>query len=104
MPEYSYEQQLHDRATRGLPLSEMEQAQLNAWYAQQDAEEGALLRHAFASPVSPVVTQQQMDALFADMQTTLRHIQAVSAESEELRREIADLRRQLTQKRTQKAA
>ena len=42
--------------------------------------------------------------MFADMQATLQHIQTVSAENEELRREIADLRRQLTQTRTQKAA
>jgi hypothetical protein len=34
-------QQLHDRATRGEALSTAERAQLDAWYARFDAEEGA---------------------------------------------------------------
>ena len=34
---------LHDRATRGLPLSGEERAQLQRWYDEQDAEEAAML-------------------------------------------------------------
>lgn len=36
-------QDLHDRATRGQPLTPAEQTQLDAWYAQQDAAEAELL-------------------------------------------------------------
>ena len=35
---------LHDQATRGLPLSVEEQAQLQAWYDEKDREEAAMLR------------------------------------------------------------
>lgn len=38
--------QLHDKATRGNMLSAAEQAQLEAWYAQQDQEEKAILERA----------------------------------------------------------
>ncbi|OQX00772.1 MAG: hypothetical protein BWK73_47700 [Thiothrix lacustris] len=34
---------LHDRATRGYPLSDEEGAQLQCWYDEQDAEEAAML-------------------------------------------------------------
>ncbi|GEM_PF-1984546 len=34
---------LHDRATRCLPLSDEERAQLQRWYDEQDAEEAAML-------------------------------------------------------------
>ena len=34
---------LHDRATRGYPLSDEEHVQLQRWYDEQDAEEAAML-------------------------------------------------------------
>lgn len=34
---------LHDRASRSLPLSDEERAQLQRWYDEQDAEEAAML-------------------------------------------------------------
>jgi hypothetical protein len=34
---------LHDRATRGYPLSDEERTQLQRWYDEQDAEEAAML-------------------------------------------------------------
>ncbi len=40
---------LHDKATRGESLSAGEQAQLDAWYAEQDQAEAHLLT-ATASP------------------------------------------------------
>src|SRR5437867_1552803 len=36
-------QHIHDRATRGEPISAEERSQLDQWYARMDAEEGALL-------------------------------------------------------------
>jgi hypothetical protein len=36
---------LHDRSSRGEPLSDDDQAILNAWYAEQDQAEGMLLGH-----------------------------------------------------------
>jgi hypothetical protein len=36
--------QLHDRETTGEPLTAQEKAQLEAWYAQKDAVESAMLQ------------------------------------------------------------
>jgi len=52
--------QLHDKATRGIVLSTIEQAQLDAWYAQQDQEEGALLTQT-SPPGTLVALQTQVD-------------------------------------------
>jgi hypothetical protein len=41
--------QLHDKATRGMALSAEEQAQLTAWYAEQNQRENALLESTGAS-------------------------------------------------------
>jgi hypothetical protein len=59
-------QQLHDRATRGESLSAEERAQLNAWYARLDAEEGAVLAAA-APPGSLTVLQAQVAMALAQL-------------------------------------
>lgn len=42
--------QLHDCATRGEVLSVKEQAQLNAWYEEQDRATNSLLHKQRAAP------------------------------------------------------
>src|SRR5438874_10166787 len=45
--------ELHDRATRGMELSDAERAELDAWYTRQDTEESAALAGA-RPPHAPV--------------------------------------------------
>ncbi len=63
-------QQLHDRATRGEPLSTEERAQLDVWYARLDAEEGAVLAGA--------VLPGRITALQAQIATALAHLSTVT--------------------------
>ena len=44
------EQELHDRATQGQPLTDSEKAQLAAWYAQQDEVESNLINSVKMRP------------------------------------------------------
>jgi cell division septum initiation protein DivIVA len=95
--------QLHDRATRGETLSAEEQAQLDQWYERQDQAEGAALAKS-SSPQSVAELQAQVDAATAQLLTVTQRIQALTAENEAVRRDIADLQRQLTQKTTAQPA
>jgi len=84
---------LHDRATRGLPLSDAERAILENWYAEQDAAESALL--VANRPPTARVLQEQIDAALRRLQTSTAKIQTLMAENEALRQEIAGLYGQL---------
>jgi hypothetical protein len=90
-------QELHDRATRGVPLSDEEQAQLDQWYARQDQDEDAALTRTPAPP-SVTALQAQVDAAVAQLLTVTQRIQTLAAENEAVRREIAVLQRQLAQR------
>ena len=86
--------QLHDKATRGLALSAGEQTQLEAWYAEQDRQERAVL--------GPTGSSQRLAALHTQVETVLtqlltvtQRIQELTVHNETLRREIAVLQRQL---------
>lgn len=87
-------QQLHDKATRGGTLSSEEQAQLEAWYAEQDAREGAVLGPTGMSPRLAML-HTQVETALAQLLTVTQRIQALTAHNETLRREIAVLQRQL---------
>jgi hypothetical protein len=88
-------QQLHDKATRGAALSAEEQAQLTAWYAEQDQQEDVLLKSTGASQYLAVL-HTQVETALAQLLTVTRHIQQLTANNEIVRREIAVLQRQLT--------
>ncbi len=95
---------LHDKATRGEPLSTEEEVELAAWYAGQDTEEAALLS-SFSRP------SLTADALRAEIGDTLTRLQATAQqvrkqveENEALRQEIAALTRQLAQTKTLQSA
>jgi hypothetical protein len=95
--------QLHDKATRGEPLSAEEQAQLNNWSALEDQAEG----QALGVPVnsSAIATlQAQVEAALTGLMTATKGMQAIAAEHEALRREIAVLRRQLADSSTPQPA
>ena len=89
--------QLHDRATRGELLSAEERALLDQWYARQDREESAALA-ATVPPASAAALQAQVDAALAQLVTATQRIQTLAAENEAVRKEIADLQRQLARK------
>ena len=96
--------QLHDKATRSEPLTAAEEAELAAWYAQQDKEEAALLTFSFR----PSLTA---DALRAEVENALTHLQAAAqqvreqvSENEALHQKIAALTQQLAQTKTLQTA
>jgi hypothetical protein len=95
--------ELHDRATRGLALSAAERAALDAWYAQQDAEESATLAGS-QLPQNLAMLRSQVDKAMSELLVVVHSIQAQAAENERIRREVAELQGQLAAKMaTQKA-
>jgi hypothetical protein len=68
--------QLHDKATRGLPLSTDEQAMLLQWYAQVDKEEGKHLATA-ARPPDLAALRQQVQANLAEIIAVSQKIQTM---------------------------
>ena len=86
--------QLHDKATCGIALSTAEQAKLEAWYAQQDTEENAILART-TPPQTLVTLQVQVDTAVAQLLTVTQRIQELVAQNDALRCDIAALQRQL---------
>lgn len=89
--------QLHLRKARGEDLTSGEEADLAAWYAEQDRVEALTLGIAENVNTSDPLTHQ-IDAILDRIITTSQTIQALSAENEALRHENATLRRQLAQR------
>lgn len=87
-------QELHDRATRGLLLTDTEQIQLEAWYAQQDEVENHLLTSA-ETPQTIEVLQTQIKAALTQVAAMTQRIQELMRQNDELRREVANLKQQL---------
>lgn len=84
-------QQLHDRATRGAPLTAPEQAQLDEWYRQQDRAEAQRLGQSNGGGDATALRNQVTEAL-AQMQAVAADIQSLSSANEALRREVTALR------------
>ena len=90
-------QQLHDRATRGLPLSEEERAQLDAWYKKLDEEEAAWLTQPDLAPLIEE-TRRQTSRGWDEIAALVQQIQETRRENEGLRRENEGLLKQVRQK------
>jgi len=90
------EQELHDRATRGQPLTATEKALLAVWYAQQDEIENKLI-NSTETPQTIEVLQAQITTALSQVAVMTQRIQDLMRQNEELRREIANLKHQLTQ-------
>lgn len=84
---------LHDRATRGQSLTQEEEAALQAWYAQQDRAELALIVRTPGQDAT--LLQQQVDVALAQLAKTTQQIRRLGKENTSLRRENARLRVQL---------
>lgn len=90
---------LHDRVCRGERLSAEERQQLDAWYAEQDAAEEALLsRNRTANSQSPL--QRQIEVLEASLVSVTQQIQTLAAENRTLRSEIVSLQRELVSRKS----
>ena len=95
---------LHDKATRGGTLTEAEQAALEAWYKNQDAEEAARL--AVPSAPSPTLAALRAEVSSATRQLSevAERIQAQSEENERLRQQNAALSQRLIDSSPQTAS
>lgn len=85
---------LHDKATRGIALTEEEQTVLTAWYAREDEAEARII-HVQGGKESLASLQAQVNAALAQLAISVQRIQETASENERIRREIAELRSQL---------
>jgi hypothetical protein len=85
---------LHERASRGDSLSTLEMEQLEAWYAEKDAQEAQLLKMPGAA-VDCVALQAQIDLALEKIGTVSQGIRQVSAENATLKQEIFELQQAL---------
>lgn len=90
----AFVQQLHDRATRGMPLSVAEQQSLSEWYAIQDQAEHTLLREL---PAPLAALRRQVDESAEQLRVAAERIQALTANNEALRREVDVLQARLAE-------
>ncbi len=89
-------QQLHLKASRGVPLTPEEQAQLAAWYAQLDQEEERMLASAPADVELEDLRRRVMDTQ-RQIEEVTRQIAEHTQANDDLRRELAVLRARLSQ-------
>jgi hypothetical protein len=83
-------QVLHDRATRGLPLTAEEQAQLTDWYAALDRDEAASsANHVYHSAAE---LRAEIAVAAHRLLLTAKHIDELIAQNDALRGELATLR------------
>lgn len=85
---------LHDRATRGHTLTADEQAQLDAWYAVQDAAETVMLGD-LSAPDDLRDLQAGVEQAITHILATSRQIRELDAQNTGLRFEIAKLQQRL---------
>ncbi len=88
--------QLHDRETIGELLTIQEKAQLEAWYAQKDAAETAMLNVSQVPLPNLVVLQEQVDITISQLTAGIQRLQQITQENKSLREEIAKLKQQFT--------
>jgi hypothetical protein len=81
---------LHSRSSRGEALSDLEKEQLEAWYADKDAQEAQRLKMSEID-VDCVALQAQIDASLEKISTVSQRIHQVSSEDAILRQEIFKL-------------
>lgn len=85
---------LHDKATRGMVLTDEEQAALSDWYNREDEAEAKLLETA-DSLDTVASLHAQVNAAIAQLAISAQRIQETAADNERIRREIIELRHQL---------
>lgn len=88
--------QLHDRETIGEQLNTQEKVQLEAWYAQKDAAETAMLEAAQVPLPNLFRLQDQVDSAIEQLIAGVQRLQQITQENKSLREEIAEIKQQLT--------
>jgi hypothetical protein len=88
--------ELHDRATRGTPLSAQDQAELEQWHALQDQREAGTLARA-VPPGDLIKLRNDIERALAQLGSVTQRVQALASDNEALKQEIATLQRQLKQ-------
>ena len=91
-------QQLHDRACRGQPLTQGERTELDAWYAEMDAEEAHLLQNNSADPPGGEALRVRLRAEQARLHAIAVRVLEIERGNEELRRRNEELMRELKEK------
>lgn len=89
--------ELHDRSTRGQALTAEEQAQLEAWYQEQDQTEFQQLGLT-ASTLANTALSEQIGTTLEQLAKVTARIKTLAAENDALRRENLILRRQLSER------
>jgi len=84
---------LHDKATRGVALTDEEHALLAACYKREDEAEARIINTEGSDKLASL--QARVNAVLVQLKLSTERIQVTEAENERLRREIAELRRQL---------
>jgi cell division protein FtsB len=87
--------QLHDRETVGEPLTTHEKTQLEAWYAEKDAAETAMLKASQVPLPNLVILQEQVDIAISQLTAGIQQLQQITQENRSLREEIDRLKQQL---------
>ena len=86
---------LHDRATRGLELSDQESSYLAEWYAVQDATESTMLQLQHIA-TSQSDLSEQIAIIMQQLTVVTQTIQSLAQENATLRGEIATLQQHVT--------
>lgn len=87
-------QELHDRLTRGATLSADERTTLEAWYAEQDREEMAIL--AASAPLEELARlRQQVEEALTALRSVEAENDALAAENARIQAENAALQQRL---------
>lgn len=76
-------QYLHNRSTRGLPLSAEEQIELQGWYDEMDEAEGKIL-NAARKDVDVTALRAQMDAVNQQLLAEVKRLQEITLENNRL--------------------
>ncbi|MGB8702838.1 MAG: hypothetical protein WCD18_25765 [Thermosynechococcaceae cyanobacterium] len=83
---------LHDRETIGESLTIQEKAQLEAWYAQKDATETAMLEAAQVPLPNLVMLQDRVDAAIEQLTDGVQRLYQITQENKLLHEEIAEIK------------
>ncbi|SRR6266540_5896339 len=90
--------ELHGKACASVELSDSEKIELDAWYAQMDAEEAKELHIGFEGHPTIEELQEKLRSDWARIATIVEEIQALDAASEALRKQNDALKRKLAEK------
>lgn len=96
--------ELHQKNFKGEQLTEQEEIQLQAWYAQEDETETKLLMVETSEKSMAEQLRKQINDILSQLAQLTQNIQLVAAENDKIRKENAQLFQLLNKKSDSKAA